>query len=83
VIAVGTPPSGDMARLSASATSFFEERASEERKQILRDNLARLPPCATPGQLLLARTPMRFFDAQFDAAPLFAEARSSRCSSRT
>jgi proline iminopeptidase len=74
VIAVGTPPSGDLARLSAEAGRFFEEDASEERKRILRDNLAKLPPGASLGQTLFAQTPMRFLDARFDAAPLFAEA---------
>jgi proline iminopeptidase len=74
VIAVGTPPSGDMARLSAKGASFFEEDASEERKGILRDNLAKLPPGTPPVQAMFAQTPMRFFDARFDAAPLFAEA---------
>lgn len=74
MIAVGTPPSGDLARLSAEAGRFFEQDASEERKWILRDNLAKLPPGASLGQTLFAQTPMRFFDARFDAAPLFAEA---------
>jgi proline iminopeptidase len=73
VIAVGTPPSGDMARLSADAAAFFEEDASEDRKRVIRDNLAGLPPGASPGRILLAHTPMRFFDARFDAAPLYAE----------
>ena len=72
VITVGTPPYGDMARVSARATSFFEEHASEERKQILRDNLASLPPDAPPGQAMYAQTPLRFFDARLDAVPLFA-----------
>jgi proline iminopeptidase len=70
VIAVGTPPSGDMARLAEQSRSFFEEHASEERKELLRDNLARMPQ----SQFLLAQTPMRFFDPRFDAAPLYAEA---------
>jgi len=74
VIVVGTPPKGDMARLSAQATSFFDKDATEERKRILRDNLAALPPDATSLSRLYAQTPMRFFDARFDAAPLFAEA---------
>lgn len=74
VIVVGTPPSGDMARLSAKAASFFEEDASEDRKRVLRDNLARLPSGASMMQTVLAQTPMRFFDARFDAAPLFVEA---------
>ncbi|WP_437949982.1 alpha/beta hydrolase [Sorangium sp. So ce296] len=74
VIAVGTPPSGDMALLSARSASFFEEDASEERKRILRDNLSRLPKDAPPGHAMLAQTPLRFFDPRIDAAPLFAEA---------
>lgn len=71
VITVGTPPYGDMARVSARATAFFEENASEERKQILRDNLASLPPDASPVQAMYAQTPMRFFDARLDVVPLF------------
>jgi pimeloyl-ACP methyl ester carboxylesterase len=43
VITVGTPPKGDMAWLLAQSKSFFEKDASEERKQILRDNLAKVP----------------------------------------
>src|SRR6185436_8555504 len=74
VITVGTPPFADMARVSARSTSFFEEDASEERKQILRENMARLPADATMAQFLFAQTPMRFFDARLDAGPLFAEA---------
>lgn len=73
VIAVGTPPSGDMARLSAKSASFFEEDASEARKQLLRGNMAKLPSGASMGQTMLAQTPMRFYDARFNAAPLFAE----------
>ena len=74
VIAVGTPPSGDMARLSAKAGSFFEEDASEDRKRLLRDNLAKLPSGSPFVRTFLAQTPLRFFDARLDAAPLFAEA---------
>ncbi|HWM91232.1 MAG TPA: alpha/beta hydrolase [Thermoanaerobaculia bacterium] len=72
VIAVGTPPFGDMARVSARAASFFGEDASEDRKQVLRDNLARLGPGASMGEAMYAQTPMRFFNACFDAAPVFA-----------
>ncbi len=74
VIAVGTPPRGDMAWLAAESAAFFAADASEERRQLLRDNLARLPPEASMGATMLAQTPMRFFDPRFDAAPLFAEA---------
>jgi proline iminopeptidase len=74
VITAGATPRGDMVWLAAQATAFFEADASEERKQILRDNLARLPPSPDPGQVMFAQTPMRFFDARFDAVPLYAEA---------
>ncbi len=71
VITAGTPPKGDMAWVAAKAQQFFEADASEERKEILRDNLARVPQGQTG---ILAQTPMRFFDARFDAAPLLAGA---------
>ncbi|MFP5286332.1 MAG: alpha/beta fold hydrolase [Thermoanaerobaculia bacterium] len=71
VITAGTPPYGDMARVSAEARTFFEQVAPEERKQVLRDNLAGLPADASMKQHLLAQGPMRFFDPRFDAAPLF------------
>jgi proline iminopeptidase len=74
VIAVGTPPTGDMGQLAARATTFFEEDASEDRKQILRDNLAELPSDPSRIQTVIAQTPMRFFDPRFNAAPLLAEA---------
>ena len=77
VIAVGTPPTGDVARLLAAGKPFFEEDASEERKRILRDNMAALPTGAPPGQMVLAQTPMRFFDPRFDAAPLFVGAQTN------
>lgn len=74
VIVVGTPPSGDMASLAAKSSAFFEEHASEDRKQLLRDNLANLPEGASMEATMHAQTPMRFYDARFDAAPLFADA---------
>ncbi len=74
VIAVGTPPSGDMARLAKESTAFFAEDASEARKQLLQENMAKLPPGTSPSEATYAQTPMRFFDARFDAAPLFAGA---------
>jgi len=73
VIAVGTPPSGDMVTLSANATKFFERDASPDRKQVLKENLARLPANASLRQTMQAQTPMRFFDARLDTAPLFAD----------
>ena len=77
-VVVGTPPSGDMARVSAAATAFFEEDATEERRRLLAENLAALPADASPGRAMLAQTPLRFFDPRFDAAPLFAEAEVRR-----
>lgn len=74
VIAVGAPPFGDMGRLQAAGTVFFEADASDERKQLLRENLARLPPDAPPGAVVLAQTPARFHDPRLDPAPLFAGA---------
>jgi len=71
VITAGATPRGDMAWLAAQAEEFFEKDASEERKQILRENLAGVRPGQTG---LLAQTPKRFFDPRFDAAPLLAEA---------
>jgi proline iminopeptidase len=73
VITVGAPPRGDMAEVAAAAASFFEADASEERKRILRDNLANLPADAPFADALWAQTPMRFFDPRFNAAPLFAD----------
>jgi proline iminopeptidase len=67
VITAGATPRGDMAWVAAKSQEFFAADASEERKEVLRDNLARMSP-------LLAQTPMRFFDARFDAAPLLADA---------
>ncbi len=77
VILAGTPPNGDIPSLAAKGAAFFEEDASEDRKQVLRDNLANLPEEASMGESMYAQTPMRFYDARFDAAPLFAEAESN------
>ena len=74
VIMVGTPPRGDMTALQASTTAYFEQHASDERKRILRENIAALPPGAPPAQAMSAQTPLRFFDPHFDALPLFAGA---------
>ncbi|MCY3844117.1 MAG: alpha/beta hydrolase [Acidobacteria bacterium] len=74
VVTVGTPPHGDMSALGARSTAFFEADADDERRQRMRGNLAALPPDPSPGQILLAQTPMRFHDPTMDAAPLFAGA---------
>ncbi len=76
-ILAGTPPRGDMTWLAAQSAAFFEQDAPDDRKRRLRENLAALPAQASPGQALLAQTPTRFFDAAFDAAPLFAESEAS------
>lgn len=73
VIAVGTPPIGDMAGVSAQADLFFEKNASEERKRLLRANLEQLPAGASLRQGVLARTPTRYFDPHFDAASLYVD----------
>jgi proline iminopeptidase len=74
VIAVGTPPKADMRWLSAKSMAYFEKHASEERKQMLSENMAKLSPDTDPSQAILAQTPMRFFDARFDAKPTLANA---------
>ena len=71
VIAVGTPPSGDMAAMVAASQAFFAADASEDRRRVLQENLAKLPPGAPPAAFVLAQTPMRFSEPRFDAAPLF------------
>jgi proline iminopeptidase len=71
VITVGTPPTGDMNLLAERSAAFFAADATPERKQVLGENLARLPPGASMRQHLLAETPARFFDPRFDAAPLY------------
>jgi pimeloyl-ACP methyl ester carboxylesterase len=73
-IAAGTPPAGDMAQMVAAGTAFFEADGSEERKAILKENYAKLPPGTPPTQAVFAQTPMRFFDPRFDALSLLAEA---------
>jgi proline iminopeptidase len=74
VIAVGTPPNGDVAGIGALGAKLFEQEAAEESRAVLRENLARLPPDASPGQAMFAYTPMRFFDPRTDAAALYAGA---------
>lgn len=70
-IVVGTPPDGDLRALQAQGAAFFEQEASPARKQRLRDNLSRLEPTTPPALAMLAQTPMRFYDAAFDAASIF------------
>jgi proline iminopeptidase len=74
VICAGTPPFGNMSALAAAADEFFTRDASAERKQILHDNMARLPPGTPPAHAMLAQTPRRFFDPRFDPMPLYSEA---------
>ena len=74
VIAAGTPPIGDLPQMAKAAAAFFEAEGSAERKAILRENYASLPPGTPPERAVFAQTPMRFFDPRFDAVALFAEA---------
>lgn len=77
LLLVGTPPSGDMEHLMAAASAFFEQDASQDRKQQFAQNLASLPRDpreSSTQQMLLSQTPKRFSDPRFDAAPYFAEA---------
>jgi proline iminopeptidase len=73
-IVVGTPPKGDMAALMAQSSAYFEAHASDDRKRVLKENLAKLPPGTPPNQAVFAQTPMRFYDSHFDAPALFAGA---------
>jgi proline iminopeptidase len=74
VITAGTPPTGDVPEIAKAATAFFEADGSDERKAILRENYAKLPPGTAPEQAVFAQAPMRFFDPCFDVLPLFAGA---------
>lgn len=56
----------------AESAAYFEKNTPEERKQVLRDNFAKLGAGMDPSQAMLAQTPLRFFDPRFDARPLFA-----------
>jgi proline iminopeptidase len=73
-IVVGTPPHGDMAAVLAQSRDYFQRHASDERKQLLQENLSKLPPETPPGEAVFAQTPMRFFDPRFDAPALFTGA---------
>jgi proline iminopeptidase len=73
VIVAGTPPTGDVAQMVKAGTAFFEADGSAERKAILKENYAKLPPGIPPEQAVFAQTPMRFFNPRFDALPVFAE----------
>lgn len=73
-ITAGTPPHGDMVKLMEQAKAFFCEDASEERRKIQQEALARLPPNAPPGAVLMAQSPSRFYDPTTNAAPLYATA---------
>jgi proline iminopeptidase len=74
IVVAGTPPAFDLMALQASSREFFEADASSERKQRLASNMAQLGSTASPAQLMLAQTPMRFYDPTADAASLFADA---------
>lgn len=71
-ILAGTPPRGDLQAMAAASTAFFAADASDVRKAILQENMAKLAPDTPPHQAVYAQTPMRYFDPRFDAAALFA-----------
>jgi len=71
VVAVGTPPRGDMEWLLSAAMEFFERDASEERKAAWRDNLAELPPGTPFERSFPAQAPLRFFDYRTDMTALY------------
>ncbi len=73
VMTVGTPPRGDMAWLWSEATRFFEQDASQERKDILQDNLAQLPAGTSLERSFPAQAPLRFYDARTDMMPLYQD----------
>ena len=77
VVTVGAPPFGDMARVMAASTAFFESDASDERKRLMRENLARVPPGTSPAQAVLAQTPARFFDPRFDHSKVHLHANAT------
>jgi proline iminopeptidase len=74
VITVGTPPRGDMAWLAPAAAQFFEQDASEERKGVWRDNLAKLPPGTPLEHSFPAQAPLRFYDAHTNMMRWYQEA---------
>ncbi len=76
VIAVGTPPIGDMARVEATARQFFEADATDERQRRLAENLSQLPEAPSMGQMLFAQAPRQFYDLEVDPAPYFEGART-------
>jgi proline iminopeptidase len=71
LVLVGASTTGDMRALQAKGAAHFEAHASPERKERLRENLARLPPGSPPGAAVLAQTPMRFYDFGYDGAKAF------------
>jgi proline iminopeptidase len=74
VITAGAPPHGDMGKLVEQAKAFFCEDASEERRKLQQEALARLPPNPPPGAVMMAQSPSRFYDPRTDPMPLFAGA---------
>ncbi|MEM8963186.1 MAG: alpha/beta hydrolase [Acidobacteriota bacterium] len=74
VVAVGTPTVGDMQWMTEQGRLYFDTHASEERKQVLRENFANLPKDASMSESMYAQTPIRFYDAHFDARSLFVDA---------
>jgi proline iminopeptidase len=74
VIVAGTPPNGDMEAMVRAGMAYVEREASDDRKRLFAENMARLPVGTDPRQAVPAQTPLRFYDARFDVAPLYAVA---------
>jgi proline iminopeptidase len=83
VITIGSPPVGLMANAEASA-AFFDAEASDERKQVLEQNVERLgadeygrvsslPDSDALVTLYVTNGPMYWYDATYDAEPLWRD----------
>ena len=78
VIMNGTPPFRD-ARAEKASDEYWESRASEERKKVLRwnwekrrDEIAKLPPDQAMLQTYITNGPMYWYDPTYDCSWLFA-----------
>lgn len=79
VIVVGTQPIGYMQGFFAAQDEYLESHASDERKAIwernreplTEDSLSKLSPADAGAVQLLANTPLFWYDATFDWAPMW------------
>lgn len=83
VVMIGSPPAGLMATGEASA-AFFEADASDERKQVLQQNIAafgaeeyaKLAAFSSGDDVInqyVVNGPLYWYDATYDAAPLWQD----------